>query len=451
MVVVGLAVAASSLAAPPAAVARDEPVPLAYTCQFPFGAQPVGVVVTATFPSAGVPGESIEPADVTIAVTLPQPALTELAALSAVTVVSEPSLTTTVRQGESAGDAVWDGNATPSTPIPTEGELALVSSAVVPPVTASEPGEVTFAAGELTIDLAGFTADGTSIDPMAITCALAPGTDAYLGTVAVAGPDPGLDAGAGPDLEIGRVPDATADPQLLADPPPECKFIDDGAEPYLIRGCAHLTGFANVAKLDASVRQPAGILNIAATALNPVVGRCADPDFPWPPWLCQRVIAEPSYGGEPKMPPLDGSFVNFGFVPTTARMQLTQIGFARVNLTFTGVRPFYGYVEGLAHYVVRVYDATVNGVPLDVGPSCQTEIDIEITGTYPEYTTTPGGVLHGMFDIPPFTGCGATEDLDPLLTGAISGPGNYAKLTQGPLCTWTSGSNCPPEVPDPQR
>ena len=53
--------------------------------------------------------------------------------------------------------------------------------------------------------------------------------------------------------------------------------------------------------------------------------------------------------------------------------------------------------------------------------------------------------------IPPFTGCGVSEDLDPLITGLVSGGGNFVKLTQGSICTLTGSNNgCPPEEPTPE-
>jgi len=69
------------------------------------------------------------------------------------------------------------------------------------------------------------------------------------------------------------------------------------------------------------------------------------------------------------------------------------------------------------------------------------------------YTVSTGGPLTGMLTIPPFTGCGVTENLDPLLTGSISGSGNFVKLTQGKLCGPSQPKNwtCPPPVPEPLR
>jgi hypothetical protein len=104
---------------------------------------------------------------------------------------------------------------------------------------------------------------------------------------------------------------------------------------------------------------------------------------------------------------------------------------------------------------------TVNGVPLRVGAGCRTVRPVRLVligkgdNTIPPrgYTVSTGGPLSGMLTIPPFTGCGVSENLDPLLTGSISGSGNFVKLTQGKLCGPSQPSNwtCPPPVPKPLR
>ncbi|MBC7269927.1 MAG: hypothetical protein H5T76_14660, partial [Streptomyces sp.] len=75
------------------------------------------------------------------------------------------------------------------------------------------------------------------------------------------------------------------------------------------------------------------------------------------------------------------------------------------------------------------------------------------------YQLTSGGPLTGEFTIPAFTGCGTGgEDLDPLLTASVSGPGNYTKQIQGQTCAPLvfNPAECtedlqPLQVPAPQR
>ena len=57
-----------------------------------------------------------------------------------------------------------------------------------------------------------------------------------------------------------------------------------------------------------------------------------------------------------------------------------------------------------------------------------------------------GGPLEGTVTIPTFTGCGVTENLDPLFTGSISGPGNLARAIQGKPCN-VLVTSCKPTVP----
>jgi hypothetical protein len=69
------------------------------------------------------------------------------------------------------------------------------------------------------------------------------------------------------------------------------------------------------------------------------------------------------------------------------------------------------------------------------------------TNDDPNYVVNTGGFLSGTATIPPFHGCGAGENLDPLFTASLSGPGNYIRITQGPICNTNApldpGSPCP--------
>jgi hypothetical protein len=91
---------------------------------------------------------------------------------------------------------------------------------------------------------------------------------------------------------------------------------------------------------------------------------------------------------------------------------------------------------------------TVNGQPLDVGSHCRsaTPVDIDLLGV-PPYQPVTGGPLEGMVTIPPLTGCGTTEDLDPLLTATLSGSGDLVRIIQGTPCSnFIVGCVPPPAV-----
>src|SRR5207248_2444315 len=163
------------------------------------------------------------------------------------------------------------------------------------------------------------------------------------------------------------------------------------------------------------------------------------------------------FHGSHQFPPATATLLAFGFMPVTATLELKQVG----TLDAYAVGPVSPINCGkcittttiYSLVTLRIYDVKVNGVPLNVGNSCQSEnpFTVTVVGTSPSYGIETGGPLTGMTTIPPFKGCGAGEDLDPIFNASISGPGNFVKLTQGTLCTPNSGAGCPPTVPKPQR
>lgn len=222
--------------------------------------------------------------------------------------------------------------------------------------------------------------------------------------------------------------------------------------------CAYVTGFADVAKLiGAALLRPAGH---AKPGLVNV-------DFAEHHKLAHRKLIEHSTGelffhGRHELPPVTATFLAFRFVPVTATLHLTELNSIKI-ISVSGITapPFPIMVTATTKVAVRVSKVRVNGVPLDVGADCHTihPITLVVVGkgdnTLPPrgYTVPTGGPLSGKATIPPFTDCGTAENLDPLLTGSISGRGNFVKLTQGKLCGPSQPANfvCPPPVPKPQR
>ena len=92
----------------------------------------------------------------------------------------------------------------------------------------------------------------------------------------------------------------------------------------------------------------------------------------------------------------------------------------------------YVKTEVVARLFVRISNVRQDGIDLKVGTNCRTEtstaiplnavLRMEVGAT----TTT-----QATFGLPRFSRCGTTENLDPLLTGLVSGPGNSlsSKLT----------------------
>jgi hypothetical protein len=418
----------------------------------------VTLSVRATVPPSGIVGDPITATETSFELSAPAAALADLTAVGAVAAGAVLRLDTSVAQGDTAAAATWTAvQQAPAAPA-EDGTWVLGGAAEVPPVTVAATGAVSFAAAGLTASVTGYQADGAVTEPPSIelACTLDEAQNAVLATLPVSRsrdprdpsdqPSKSALPGADGGISVGGSADA-APIGALGVVPPECHPIEPPPDQVAVTNfCANLGGYANVAKLNASVMQPPGITNIAAGRF---VLKCnGDPKL-----ICQKATTQPDRAGQPDLPPAPGSFYAFGFVPTSATMQLTQIGLANVDIKTGSSAGSPSLATVTVKLTARIFDAQVNGVPLDVGDNCRTEVPIDAVllardGTY---SITNGGVLTGTITIPPFSGCGATEDLDPIFTGMVSGPGNFVKLTQGKICTINSGLACPPVVPILQR
>jgi hypothetical protein len=447
-VVAGLVAGSGSAAGP-----RPVDTVLGYTCLFPSGGQQVSVRIEAGFPTTGAVGSAIQPSGVTLTLTLPQGAVADLAALGASTVAGTAQFTVAVSDSGAATEATWSGIDTPATPLPATGDLALTASGPALAATAGKPGEVRFAAAGLTVELLPQRADGSSTEPasLPVSCALDPGQDAHLATVEV----PATTSSSTPRAPEQAAPEAAPEPPAPnpATPnpvapdrprpkqdeiPPECGRIPP-IEEGLFTGCTYITGYSNVKKLNGAVLIEAGFMNVALANFR------LEGDYGY-----QDNRGDMPAGG---FPPSTATFLGFGFMPIKATMELTQVDVIDVNVEAQLVIPFDYLVRTTADMSVRIYDVTVNGVPLDVGQNCRTAEPMRtvLSGGTPDYTNIHfGGPLSGIVTIPRFSGCGVHEDLDPLLTGMVSGPDNYVRLTQGNLCV-PPDVFCPPTVPVPLR
>jgi hypothetical protein len=168
--------------------------------------------------------------------------------------------------------------------------------------------------------------------------------------------------------------------------------------------------------------------------------------------------AELDFHGKHEFPPSTATFLTFGFVPTTATIQLIEHG--TINIFAIGPagfqRPCKPNPFRSCHTIATVFSrlsitilpgsVKVNGVPLNVGSHCQTPaFDVKVVGsdaTNPPYRVNTGGPLAGLASVPKFKGCGVGENLDPIFNAAISGPRNFQLLTQGPVCFLAGGGVC---------
>jgi hypothetical protein len=434
------------------AVAQTADVSPAYSCQFPSGAQRVGVRVTASLPTQGTVGRAVAPGTPTVTVTVPRAALGDLTKLDAATVGATEKLTVNVSQSGASTVTAWQDLVVAQTALPPDGDLVLKASGVAQAVRPAASGKVVFAAGRLTIDLAPRKADGTATSPsvVSLSCAPAGGADTTIATVAIH--DDALTApGTGrPDSTEHAAVQAASDenpcpPQPTGDlnpkfpPPPLPPRVTNPISfpDHSTNGCGLVEGFSNVQKLDgaSSLGGVTGIFQLETVIDDPVNFNRFD-DIAVAHLEARRA-----------------TLLTFGFVPVSATLEITQPD--NINIFATGaerktIPATPVTVIGQGEVSLRLTDARVNGVPLDLGPHCRSAQPVELTlhGTSdadPPYRITQGGRLTGDITIPPFTGCGVGEDLDPLLTASVSGPGNLVQVVQGPLCF------PPPFVPDVTR
>jgi hypothetical protein len=223
--------------------------------------------------------------------------------------------------------------------------------------------------------------------------------------------------------------------------------------------CGWVVGYSDVKKLYGAAKLGPGLLNVDF-AYKPVFkpGKLIEystGQLYWPG-------TEPYYKGHEQLPPAKATFLTFRFVPVTATLVLIErTPIKIVSVSGTLAPPYPISVTATTKVSIHLSDVTVNGKPLNVGPGCQAKhlVTLKLSGhgfnTVPPkgYTVPTGGPLAGFVTIPPLTDCGVTENLNPLLTGTISGSRNYVKMTQGKLCGPADPQNwtCPPPVPKPIR
>ncbi|EIE97952.1 DUF6801 domain-containing protein [Saccharomonospora glauca] len=495
----GAAVLVGALGAPAASGGQStgdtpsqrESAELLYHCETESGQRDVRARMALSLPETAS-GEI----GVTLRATLGEQVVSELAADGVVEVTGVMSATVLVRKTD-ATDAtdepvLLSDLAVPTTPLPTDGPLPLTGTGAVRQLTTDGPGEYRVSADRFNLllgwrpsepDPGDGSDNGTRPDPgesdpdeetpsdtapppttdagggaapagrqqsppaRAFDCVPAEGQDTTITTLVrtddgTTEPVPDAD---GPRRPAGdRAGERVGTNAEQADIPEDCVDFADLNNAW----CAYLGGYTNVNRMDAAMRIDPGIVNLAL----PIIGPCND-GSEWY-WYCQTARAELRHNGKKQFPPTRNSFHAFDFMPNEATIELTQIGDMEIDVRSQVVSPYDGSVVAHATLSVRVYDVTVNGVELDVGPNCRTEepITVELKADYPgDYSPATGGFLDGYSKIPPFSGCGVDSNLDPLITGLISGEGNYVKMTQGQICDIRTGQYCPPVPPELQR
>lgn len=474
---VGAILAATSVAAGAGAAIGPQVTSktLAYTCAFPSGPQQVSALISATLPATATVGQPIQPTAASLAITLPAFETRRLAGRHATSVTATASLAITTAWTGGSATSTWADLAAPTTRVPAKGGLTLTATGPVPPVTVTAPGaaSVTAAGLSLTLNPRVATSDTMARAPAPIhaQCTPASGGNTTLATVTVTNAM-GMPASRPPATQHGGSTTRSRtnycplkkvlpfNPRFPFPPyPHKGSSVNHGSG--LPSWCAYIEGFSDVLKLKGAALVGPGFVN-----LNPAlttIFNFKDNYFQ------QDSAGELWYNGLHELPPAKATFLTFGFMPTTATILISEIG--TMNLATVG--PSIGCTSttipcittASSRLQIHISNVIVNGVPLNVGPNCHTPpFDSVLTGSSatkpPYYLFIPapgvhsGGPLTGTIKVPPFTGCGVGENLDPLFTSSISGSGNFSLFTQGGTCQQSSRGvqyGCPPEIPKPLR
>ncbi|NEB76938.1 hypothetical protein G3I40_17185, partial [Streptomyces sp. SID14478] len=382
-----------------------------------------------------------------------------------------------VQQGKASADATWSAPTAGAagTP-PSDGTLRLASAGEAPTLTVSDAGDVELNATELALEITPLVNGApTATAPSTLTCTPAdkdPSTTrlAHIdvpdgtpsGEPSASGGPGGAGAGrdgiavapeaAGPTGASTCAPTApTGVPDLSQLPPPLPGTNLGPLKPQPgIRACAYAVGLSTIRKLDGSmvINDPAkepGLMNVRASMQTQ--GSIAPGPF----------YTRIDNLGELSLPDADSTFLGFGFEPVTAKASFENDQITISTGTIGSSPNAQKFAVATFFQSLRLHDVKVNGTPLDVGPNCRSAQRYRVTlrgdftlptGGYNNVLT--GGILSGVVDIPAFSGCGTNgEDLDPLFTASISGPGNYITMNQAATCLpdFNGTPNCPPVIP----
>jgi len=421
---------------------------LAYRCLFPAGPHLTSVTVTGTFPATAVAGQAIKPSQVRTTVAFPRSAVAGPGGLGGAKVTGRDMLSATVAENTAAVTARWPGQPRGPVPVPATGMVHLVFAGTAPPVTTKDPGTVTFSAAGLAFDLRKAGGAAVSLSSVHTVCTLRPGQHTKLAIVQVT-PSPSVSST--PSTGTGKRTAAGSRPPTV---PKGCGSVHVKS-PQI--ACGYITGYANVTKLNgAALLQPAkpqkpGLVSIAENVRTKVHGGVVK----------LFNVGKLYYLGREQLPPVQTTFLGFGFTPITATLEVTEL--KPINIIVKLYKITLVKITATTKVSLRISSASVNGVPWPtLGTNCQTETPVTLKvigegntadGGTGFFNLAAGGTLGGMIKVPPFAHCGVGENLDPLFTASISGPKNFDLMTQGALFLFKPffADTCPPKVPPPQR
>jgi hypothetical protein len=454
------------------------------------------------------PGEPIQPAGARLTIAFPRAVIPDLARLHSATVSAVTRLSIDAMDGPGGTSVLWLGATRRAARVPVRGGLVLQTLGRAPSLKPALPGDLTLTAAGLFLMLTPGSANaspGSSSAPVSaggpdqaaasaasatpgppatpgptatpappatsappatagtalgVSCALATGQQAILATVPVTGGPAGTPrqshANAAPKCPKLPPGGLKLNPRFPPPPPPPHSTIGSSAS----QGCAFTTGYADVRKLNGAALIQPGLTNVDLF-VRTVVNFAPNVDY-----FEADNAAILDYHGQNEFPPSTATFLTFGFVPTTATIQIMVHGTINIFAIGPALPPpchpnrfqtcvTIATVSSRLSIRVLPGSVRVNGVPLNVGSGCQTsQFDAILSGnnaSTPPYIVTTGGPITGFVNVPPFKHCGVGENLDPIFNAAISGPQNFNLLTQGPVCFLTGDtSGCDPKTGQPK-
>ncbi|MFB4317864.1 DUF6801 domain-containing protein [Actinomadura sp. 21ATH] len=442
-----------------AAVQRAD-LTLTYSCGLASGPKAVTVRLKGEFPATAAPGAQIRPEKIGLTVTASRAALAGIVTADTATVAGRAGLQTLVTQDRRPTGAEWPGLTVKETAVRGKDPVVLTATGPVPAATLAATGDAVFSAGELALRLDPRKADGTSAGtPAPLSCTPALGQDTTFVTVPLGTADGEQPAGGDPAPGQGNAPGQRNTPRAAPEdacpampegglnpdfPKPTPEPGSDPQPPALDRSCARVDGNANVDKLKGASK-----VSGAASVLIGVEQFARFRSLPDDHGYVQARTIAKSY-----LDSIQSTFLTFDFMPTTAKMEITQLGNA--NAIAEGPdwadSPHPTRTRVHADVSIRLFDVRVNGTPMDVGPNCRAEparlvVQGNSEAEFP-YRVEDGGLLTGTVDLPGFKGCGVGENLDRLFTASVSSKGNYVRLVQGPVC-YVDGNASPNIFPCP--
>lgn len=420
-------------------------VSLKNDCEFPVGGkQVITSDLTARLPKTATVGQPVDIEQVKVRFAIPEAMVKALRDSGIATIEGFAY----INVGTEDKQAVQVTVAIPKTALPDTGDLTVEQDAqTVPSAPVTKAGNMTFTVQPLTTLFVPRNAAGEAqnADAKQVNCTLEDGQDGKLGVVTVVpattntpsasatpseetGPStaqaPGQDPKAGPGKKIPRknkvrrLDDPNGSSPCATDPPP------DASGPWTYY---RITGKVIIKKVQGTVTLGPGFMGAHAVVWN--IGDGV---------LCNTLQATLS------LPQTMGNFIAFNFLPTGSAITITQPQPAHGVLDELGP----GVLDADATTVMSVDAATVNGLVnlvgtpgkthpvttgtvLDVGPNCKAVVNIHLTSELDKWQALKldddgnridSGDIDAKFGIREFTGCGVTEDLNPLLKGLIGSP-----------------------------